>query len=166
VIATLLKAAHILAIGLWAAGLLSLPLLFAQRRGLENKPLYDLHNFTRFLYVAIVSPAAFVAIASGTGLIFVEATFTPWFSVKLAFVGAMVLIHVTTGLVILRLFEPGQRYSPLRLAITMVLTGTVIASILIVVLGKPELMRFGPLDDFFAPGALGQGLPDSIAWWR
>ena len=165
-IATLLKAAHILGIGFWGAGLLCLPFLFRQRYGKTGKDLYDLHNFTRFLYVGVVSPAAFIAVASGIGLIFAEATFTPWFTVKLTFVGAMVLIHVTTGLVILRLFEPNQSFSSLRFGVTVGLTITVVCAILVVVLAKPELNRFGPLDDFFAPGALGSVVPEFIVWWK
>src|SRR5690606_32333311 len=90
----LLKFVHIIAIAGWSAGLICLPFLYVQRRRLRGDALHRLHNFTRFFYVALVSPAAFVAVGSGTALIFVQATFEPWFAVKLAFVGIMVIIHV------------------------------------------------------------------------
>ncbi len=162
----LLKLVHVLAIGLWAAGLLTLPFLYAQRRQLEGKALYRLHNFTRFFYVRLVSPAAFAAVVSGIFLIFVEATFVPWFSVKLLLVGMMVMIHVMSGLVILRLFEPGQSYPASRRNIVILLTATVIGAILATVLGKPEWLVAGWLTTFFAPGALGEMFPFLTAWLR
>lgn len=164
--AILLKFAHIAAIALWSGGLICLPLLYAQRRALDGNALYRLHNFTRFFYIALVSPAAFVAVGTGTALIFVQATFEPWFTVKLALVAAMVIVHVTSGVVILRLFEPGQTYPAARSAIVSTLTVVVVASILVVVLGKPQWTEAGAVGQFFAPGALGEMLPDLSAWWR
>ena len=161
-----LKFLHILAIAAWSGGLLCLPFLYAQRRRLGGDALFRLHNFTRFFYVALVSPAAFVAIASGTVLIFLQSTFEVWFSLKLALVGAMVMIHVLSGLVILRLFEPGQSYPGWRVVVVPAVTLCVIGGILVMVLGKPEFGRFGPLEDFFAPGALGHMLGGVIAWWK
>src|SRR5690606_38216610 len=58
----LLKFAHIIAIAGWSAGLICLPFLYVQRRRLSGDALHRLHNFTRFFYVALVSPAAFVAV--------------------------------------------------------------------------------------------------------
>jgi putative membrane protein len=162
----LLKFVHIVAIALWSVGILCLPFLYVQRRGLAGDDLHRLHNFTRFLYIRLVSPAAFVAIAFGIALIFVQATFQPWFSVKLALVGLLVIIHVMNGLMILRLFEPGQSYPFWRFVVVTLLTTSVIAGILIVVLGRPEWSPEGWVDTLFAPGALGGVLPDFIAWWR
>ena len=59
---------------------------------------------TRFVYVGMASPAAFVAIGSGTALIFLQATFQEWFSLKMVLVGAMAMLHVVAGLVLVRLF--------------------------------------------------------------
>src|SRR5690606_9523925 len=69
-ISVLLKFVHILAITGWSAGLTCLPFLYVQRRRLSGDALHRLHNFTRFFYVALVSPTAFVAVGSGTALIF------------------------------------------------------------------------------------------------
>jgi putative membrane protein len=162
----LLKFVHIFAIAFWSGGLICLPFLYVQRRRLAGDALHRLHNFTRFFYIAGVSPAAFLAVGSGTALIFMEATFEPWFAVKLALVGMMVGIHVTSGAVILRLFEPEKSYPAWRFALVSSLTILVIGAILVVVLSKPEWTTPGEVERFFAPGALGTALGDLTAWWR
>ncbi|WP_417309283.1 CopD family protein [Devosia sp.] len=164
--AILLKFIHVIAIAGWSAGLISLPFLYGQRQRLTGKPLHQLHNFTRFFYVSLISPIAFVAVVSGTTLIFVEATFAPWFSVKLALVMVLVVIHVMNGLMILRLFRPDERYPSWRVAAVVATTTSVIGSILVVVLGKPAWLTAVWITDAFAPGALGALVPDFIAWWR
>ncbi len=164
--AILLKFVHIVAIALWSAGLICLPFLYRQRKKLSGHALYRLHNFTRFFYVALTSPAAFVAVGSGIALIFVEATFEPWFAVKLGLVGVMVIIHVTSGLKILHLFEPGRSYPAWRLVIVSTLTLCVVTAILVTVLGKPLWTTPSQFEAFFAPGALGEALDDLIAWSR
>ncbi|MGV3575810.1 MAG: CopD family protein [Devosia sp.] len=162
--AVLVKFLHILAISVWAGGLMCLPSLYVQRRRLSGDGLHRLHNFTRFFYVALVSPSAFVAVASGIALIFMQSTFDAWFSVKLALVAALVIIHVTSGALILRLFEPGQTYPFWRFAVVSTLTVTVICLILVVVLGKPQWTTPGRVESLFAPGALGTLFGDLIAW--
>ncbi|SEP64315.1 Uncharacterized membrane protein [Devosia sp. YR412] len=160
----LLKFLHIIAIAGWSAGLICLPFLYLQRRRLSGDALHRLHNFTRFFYVALVSPAAFIAVASGIALIFLQSTFEPWFAVKLALVAAMVIIHVTSGVVILRLFEPGQSYPVWRFVAVCTLTSLVVGAILVTVLGKPTWTTPTAIETLFAPGALGVILTDLIAW--
>lgn len=150
------KIVHVAGIAVWSAGLVALPLLYVQRRGLEGAPLHRLHAFTRMLYVALVSPAAFVAIGSGTALIVAMGTYENWFSAKLVGVSVMTGIHIFSGLLILRLFEPGQTYPGWRLALVLPLTILAIAAILVLVLGKPRIEWPQPLADLFAPGALSQ----------
>ncbi len=73
---TFLKFVHLATIAVWSGGLLVLPLLFWQRRLVTNiDELESLHRVTRFVYVVMTSPAAFVAIGSGTALIFLQTTF-------------------------------------------------------------------------------------------
>ena len=87
-VTTFLKFVHLGAIALWSGGLIALPFLFWQRRALEpGLDLDRLHRVTRFVYVELTSPAAFVAIGSGTALIFLQATFAEWFSLKMVLVG-------------------------------------------------------------------------------
>lgn len=165
-IVVVLKFIHVVGIVIWSAGLLGLPLLFVQRRGLQGDGLYNLHNFTRFSYLVFTSPAAFVAIASGTALIFLQSTFSPWFSFKLMLVALMVIIHVMAGLEIMHLFEPGERYPRWQAALVMTMTVCVISAVLVAVLGKPDMVANEAVADFFAPGSLSEKLSGFTAWWR
>ncbi len=100
-----LKFVHLAAIALWSGGLVVLPFLFWQRRALEaGLDLDRLHRVARFVYVEMTSPAAFVAIGSGTALIFLQTTFVEWFSLKMLLVGALVMLHVVAGLILAHLF--------------------------------------------------------------
>lgn len=160
----IVKFLHIVAIALWSGGLICLPFLYLQRKRLNGDALHRLHNFTRFFYVALVSPAAFVAVGSGIALIFLQGMFEAWFSLKLALVAGLVFVHVTSGALILRLFEPDQSYPLWRFLAVTALTFTLVGLILLVVLGKPQWTTPGPVETLLAPGALGIILSDLIAW--
>jgi len=148
------KALHIASIALWTAGLVGLPGLYARRARTPDGPsLHRLQATVRFLYVAVVSPAAFVGVASGTALIFLRQTFEPWFSVKLGFVGALVTLHILTGLIVLRLFEAGNVYPAWRFAAVTLAALLLALAILAVVLAKPELPSLLPAA-MSEPGAL------------
>jgi len=151
----LLKALHIGAISIWTACLIGLPFLLHLRNGKREDELFDLHRFTRKLYVAVMSPAAFVAIVSGTVLVLVQQTFEVWFTLKLLLVMILAGIHLFSGSRILKLFEPGRRYPAWRAAAVTTLAAGVSAAIVIVVLAKPEL-AMSELGGVFAPGALGR----------
>jgi len=154
-VTTFLKFVHLATIAVWAGGLIALPLLFRQRHGLVAGPDLDrLHRMTRFVYVAMTSPAAFVAIGSGTALIFLQATFREWFTLKMLLVGAMVMLHVLAGLVAMRVFAPGGRFG---LRSCVALTGiylVLIVAIIWVVLAKPAIDSRQLAGDLFRPGAL------------
>lgn len=151
-----LKILHLAAIAVWSAGLVCLPALYARRAhvpGRDSK--HRLQAMARFLYVAVLSPAAFVAIGSGTALIFVRQSFEPWFSLKLALVGALAAIHVLTGLVIVRLFEAGNAYPVWRSVAVTAATLAVVVAILVVALMKPALPDLLP-QAMAEPGALAR----------
>lgn len=164
----ILKFIHVATISLWAVGLVALPLLYVQRRGLTGDRLHTLHSFTRFLYVALISPAAFAAIGSGTALIFLRETYASWFSLKLLLVAAMTVIHILSGLMILKLFEPGGTYPAWRFIAVTVLTLLLVSGILTLVLAKPNLDGMEAFAEMFTPGALPGLLPgfvqDLISW--
>ncbi len=165
-IATWLKFVHVAGIAMWSAGLIALPFLYIQRRGLEDEALHKLHAFTRSFYIALVSPSAFVAIGTGTALVFAMGTYEAWFSAKLLAVSIMTGIHIFSGLVILRLFERGQVYPRWRLALVLPLTVLVIGSILVLVLGKPRLEAPGQVAALFTPGRLGEIVAPLIPWMK
>ena len=154
---TFLKFVHLAAIALWSGGLVALPFLFRQRQQVASGPDLDLlHRVTRFVYVDAASPAAFVAIASGTALIFAQATFEEWFSLKMLLVAAMVMLHVVAGLVLIHLFSPEGSFGRLAYAALTSAYLLVITAILWVVLAKPHFDSTGFAATLFAPGGLGR----------
>lgn len=160
----LVKFVHIAAISIWAAGVVSLPGLYVQRaRVKDNDALLRLQRLARFAYIAIISPAAFIAIMTGTVLIFLRQTFEPWFSVKLAFVGILTIFHVLTGLVVIRLFRAGEIYPVWRFVGATVLSGGVVIAIFFVVLAKPPI-DLAVLNVLAEPGGLKR-LYDELSPW-
>jgi putative membrane protein len=160
------KFLHVAAIAVWMAGLIGLPGLYVQRVHVEgSSELYRLQRVIRFIYLKLVSPAAFLAVASGTALIFLTESFEAWLSVKLAFVGGLALTHALTGLVIIRLFHAGQVYPPWRFVAVTVVTGALVLCVLVVVLAKPAI-DFGLVLPavLFEPGGLRRLFEDISPW--
>ena len=156
---TLLKFVHLATIAVWSGGLLVLPLLFWQRRHVANiEQLEQLHRITRFVYVVMTSPAAFVAIGTGTALIFLQTTFREWFSLKMVLVGAMAMLHVLAGLTAVKVFAPDGRFGRgAFIALTSVYLVLIVA-ILWVVLAKPAIDSNEIAPHLFDPGVLGDRL--------
>ena len=156
---TLLKFIHLATIAIWSGGLIVLPFLFWQRQGVETGPELDrLHRVTRFVYVEMASPAAFIAIGSGTALIFLQTTFLEWFSLKMALVAILVMLHVLAGLTLMHLFEPAGhfgRFSYIALTASYLV---LITAIICVVLAKPHIDSSQFATKLFAPGGLRQVL--------
>jgi putative membrane protein len=150
------KLVHVAAIAIWSAGLICLPGLYVRRARLADRTARDrLQAVVRFLYVAVVSPAAFLAIGSGTVLIFMRESFEVWFSVKLALIGALVLVHILAGLVVIRFSEQGSTYAVWRSVTETGLTVLIVAAILTVVLAKPEFPNLIP-EVMNRPGGLAE----------
>lgn len=150
-----LKTLHIVALVIWCGGLLVLPMLFANRERADDDPeLWHLQGFVRFLYTLVISPAAFIAVVAGTGLIFTREVFTLWFVLKLFAVGVLVAVHVRAGFVILNLFDEGKTYRPWRVYASTGLAATTMSAILALVLLKPAI-DLGPLPAWATtPGGL------------
>ncbi|WP_035704906.1 CopD family protein [Niveispirillum irakense] len=162
----LLKFIHIAAIAIWAGGLLALPLLYARRFAVPaGDELFRLQGVVRFSYVMLLSPAAFIAVGSGTALIFLRETFVAWFSLKLAFVALLVLMHIASGLIIIRLFKED---APLPRPTYPLVGGTIlmaVLAILFLVLAKPDIDPAALLPRAMAePGALRGLLSDLNPW--
>jgi protoporphyrinogen IX oxidase len=156
-VTVLLKFVHLATIALWSAGLIALPFLFRQRQALAvGADLDRLHRMTRFVYVGMASPAAFIAIISGTALIFVQATFAEWFSIKMVLVAAMAMLHVGAGLVLGRVFLPDGRFGRLSCAALASAYLALITAIVFVVVAKPHIDSNRFAAALFAPGGLRQ----------
>ena len=154
---TFLKFIHLATIAVWSGGLLVLPLLFWQRhKVVDTDDLEQLHRITRFVYVVMTSPAAFVAVGSGTALIFLQTTFREWFSLKMVLVGAMVMLHVLAGLTLVQIFARGGRFGRGALIALTSLYLMLIVAILWVVLAKPGIDANEWAPHVFDPGALGE----------
>jgi uncharacterized membrane protein len=116
--------------------------------------LEQLHRVTRFVYVVMTSPAAVVAVGSGTALIFLQTTFNEWFSLKMVLVGAMVMLHVLAGLTLATVFDARGRFGGLACsALTLAYLGLIVG-ILWVVLAKPGIDANDFAPHLFDPGAL------------
>ena len=160
---TFLKFVHLGTIAIWSGGLLALPFLFWQRRALEVGPDLDrLHRITRLVYVELTSPAAFIAIASGTALIFLQATFAEWFSIKMVLVGLMAMLHVVAGLVMHQLFSPSGRFGRFAFLTLATTYAVLITAIVWVVLAKPHIDSNQFVVHLFEPGGLAKVVRQSL----
>jgi len=154
-VVTWLKFIHIIGLTVWTAGLIAMPGIYLQRTGLPgDRQLFRLHRLALFTYVAVTCPAAFVAVGSGTVLVFANDVYTPWFALKLAAVGGMVLLHMYTGYLLPRLFVREARLTRWRGVLVLLGTLAMIGTILWLVLAKPSL-TFGGLPHWLTePGGL------------
>jgi protoporphyrinogen IX oxidase len=136
----LMKAIHIVGITFWCAGLLVLPSLYVRRSQWHNqRNLSRLHRFTRFVFINLTSPAAFVAIASGLALIFLREVFTAWMVLKLAGIGLLVVVHIWSSYTVIHVFDPGYSFARWQQVAMVASTLLAIGIILYLVLGKPEI---------------------------
>jgi len=101
---------------------------------------------------------AFIAIGSGTALIFLQITFLEWFSLKMVFVAILVMLHVTAGLILAHLFEPGGHFGRFSFIALTGAYAVLITVIILVVLAKPHIDSNQFATNLFAPGGLRQFL--------
>ncbi|MFN3823743.1 MAG: CopD family protein [Pseudorhodobacter sp.] len=158
------KLLHITTVSIWMAGLMVVPFLLWQRSGLSDEPRHRLHRLVRTLYIHITSPAAFVAIASGTVLIFLQATFVEWFSIKLVLVGMLSGLHVLAGLLILQVFAVEGKIGGARVLSITAATLATMSGVLLLVLWKPQIDALALAPDLFRPGRLAEILAPVTAW--
>jgi len=162
ILLVVVKATHAAGIIVWSGALLATPGLMAQRPRDSGPALDRLHRMARRLYVNWASPAAFVAIATGAARIFLRETFVAWFSLKMLVVSALLMVHVGTGVVMLKVFAPEGRIRRVS-GVALTASGMIsVIAILWVVLAKPAIdvdaiagALFAP--GAFEPGALGRG---------
>jgi uncharacterized membrane protein len=152
------KALHIIALITWCAGLIVLPLLLGRHRASESQSTYDrLRYLTHYSYTRLVTPAAVVAIASGTILIFMRTALTPWLFAKLVAVGALVSLHGLIGHTVVLMSERRGEYQPPSPVLILVGLFLCMATILVLVLAKPMISPEAFPDFMTQP--LGRQLP-------
>ena len=139
----LTKALHVAALALWCAGLIALPLVMQHYgrgpRGRSQAGFSEFRLLSHRAYTRVVTPAAVIAIAAGTALIFMVGIDAPWLMAKLVVVAGMVLLHAWLGHLIARTGEERGHYrmpSPLPALVALVV---LMALVLWLVLAKPDL---------------------------
>ncbi|MCW2405223.1 putative membrane protein [Sphingobium sp. B1D7B] len=136
----LIKGLHIAAILLWAAGLIALPLLLAQHeRGQGQQAYQRIRRFTHYGYTHLLTPAAVIAVAAGTALLFLREVFVPWMFGKLLFVGLLVGLHAWIGNLVVRMGEHGNQRQPSPILPLVLLALLLCAAIFAIVLSKPSI---------------------------
>lgn len=137
-LAAWLKALHIATLLVWCAGLFYLPALFAAHPRTPAGPeLRRLRAMTRFTFVAVASPAAVLAILSGTALVQVAQAEGAWMALKLGAVSLMVFFHLYCGRVLGLLGQaPTGRPAGAHLALLLP-PSLLVPAVLWLVLGKP-----------------------------
>jgi protoporphyrinogen IX oxidase len=131
------KGIHIVTLVIWCAGLLYLPGLFAIHcEPRELRPFHRLRAMSRFSYIVITSPAAIIAIISGSVLIWLSDIRGGWLPVKLTVVAAMAAYHTLCGHILSELREP-DRFPRGPLLGMVVVPILLIPMVLWLVLAKP-----------------------------
>jgi protoporphyrinogen IX oxidase len=133
---------HIVALLFWCAALLYLPALIAGmhagRTEITASPRRH-DSVARFVFTHVATPAALLAIISGTAVFLVGNIVELWLIAKLALVLALVVAHALSGLLVLRLEDeaalPVQPWCWI-LAVTLC---SLMAAIIWIVLAKPPL---------------------------
>jgi uncharacterized membrane protein len=153
-----LKALHLATLLVWCAALLALPLMLKWPRSGPAGGKHDaLRRLLQATYTRLATPAAVIAIAAGTALLFAAKAFEPWMFAKLVAVALLVALHVRIGLVLEHLGQaaaPGHQpvdaaareraaaqalaRAPVRLALWLALGAALaMALVLLLVLAKP-----------------------------
>jgi uncharacterized membrane protein len=134
-----IKFVHLTALLAWCACLLALPALLALVPHAQGRVARRrVRAATRFVYIALASPAAVLAVVSGTALIHLVQAYAPWFFAKLTLVAAMVLFHAGCGKLMLVLHERPRGWPPGVLLATAALPLALMLGVLWLVLQQPQ----------------------------
>ncbi|MCH4563801.1 CopD family protein [Halomonas sp. EGI 63088] len=135
-----IKFLHIVALVSWCGALLYLPaLLMVSARSASGPPPFASSSppMPRFVYNGLATPAALLAIVSGTLLFLVHGLAGSWLVLKLLAVTGMVMAHGACGWLVLRL-EQGQPRGVAGGAVAAgVLAATAMLAVVTLVLAKP-----------------------------
>lgn len=99
-----LKLLHITAVIIWCGTLLYLPAAIAAASGPGRPAVFEPsgRHVLRSLFTLVATPAALLAIGSGTAIFVFQGPLALWLIAKLATVSLLVLGHAACGLLILR----------------------------------------------------------------
>lgn len=138
-----LKAVHISALAIWCAGLLLLPVLLhlhgRDKRFRTQAGFTEFRWITHYSYTLVISPAAVIAVAAGTTLIFWLEVLDAWMALKLLAVTGMVLLHAWFGHLIVQAGEKRSAYSLPPVGLSLIALVPLIGLVLWLVLAKPDI---------------------------
>ncbi|WP_404474225.1 CopD family protein [Vreelandella venusta] len=134
-----LKLLHIAALVIWCGSLLYLPALLSHALQLRKDAGFaqGAPPMPRFFYNSVATPAALVAIASGTLLFLLHGLLGGWLILKLGAVVAMVAAHGCFGWLILRLELGIYKGVKPAMLLALLLAAAGILAVLGIVLAKP-----------------------------
>jgi len=133
-----LKGAHIATLAIWCACLFYLPALLNEvRTARGHAAMRRAHIMARGTFVMVASPAAVLAIATGTVLAVAAGAGGLWLVVKLTLVALMVVFHLQCGKLITALDDLSRLRSSRRLLTMLIYPAILIPAVLWLVLGKP-----------------------------
>lgn len=131
---------HIVTLIFWCAALLYLPPLIAgvhSRSTAISEPAHRYGSVARFVFTTIATPAALIAITSGTLVFLLNRTVEVWLIGKLTLVTGLAVTHTFAGILLLqtqvRSDKPIARWCRILSAVTWFL----MIGILVIVLAKP-----------------------------
>ena len=133
---------HIVPLLIWSAGLFYVPALCSvDSRQFDRAAMRRIRVQTRFIFVAITSPAAVLTIVSGGILVYARDASGEWFAAKLTVVALMAMFHGFCGHMLAQLGHEGRRnkrFKSLNLGVLAV-PSLLIPIVLWLVLAKPSL---------------------------
>lgn len=156
-----IKALHLGFLALWVAGLFALPRMLARHDDdLVQAEYAMIRRATHYGYIWAITPAAVLAIASGSLLIFLREIFTVWLFAKLVLVAGLVAVHAWVGHTIVAVAESEGEHEPPGAMVPALITFGLVVAILAVVLAKPEFEELAMPSWLMAP--LGHQLPFDV----
>lgn len=134
----LLKLLHFMTLICWCGALLYLPAMIAAGTRSSDELFYRDHaHLTRTVFNLVATPAALLAIGSGTGLFLQEVLFDAWLIIKLTTVAGMVICHALCGVLILRIERMPEPSVNRDCLVIGILISALISATLWLVLAKP-----------------------------
>ena len=131
---------HIVSLICWCAALLYLPALIAgihSRSTAICEPEHRYGSVARFVFTTIATPAALLAIASGTLVFLINRTVEVWLIGKLTLVTALAVAHTFAGLLLLQTQVRSQKPIARWCGILSVVLWGLMSGIVWTVLAKP-----------------------------
>lgn len=119
--------------------MLYLPGLFARHPATDKGTDHfeRLRHQTRLVYVGLMSPAAVIAVVSGTVLVFLAAALGGWMIMKLIAVSLLVMLHTYLGRLMGLLYKTPDLRPPWAHYLLLLPISVVIIAVIVLVSWKP-----------------------------